>query len=115
MNDRRKLTTSLATVALLGLAVASDANADSDQYQRGTGKQIEACVSEIARHADYDDASRVIHLVTALEQRNLVEMEVRVETSVYLADDAAQSRAYSISCVADTMGGLVEFRFNAKA
>ena len=113
MNKQIKLATSLTTMAVLGIAVISDANAKTDRFRHSTNKQIQTCVSEIGRHADYGDASRVVHRIVALKQRNLVELEIKVETSVHLKSDGDIARKYTASCVTGTMGDLVKFRIAA--
>ena len=110
MNTRINSTTSLVTLALLISTVVGDANAGSVRNERHTSKQIQACVSEIARHADYDNAYRVVHSVDAIKQRNLIETEIRIETSVYLRNGDRVAREYSVFCVIGTMGDLVKLR-----
>ena len=54
----------------------------------------------------------MIHRVTELDQRNLIELEIRIETSVYGRDDTAAISEYSVSCITESMGDLVKFRIN---
>ena len=112
MKPRFKSMTSLTTVALLGLSLTGVANAESARMQQVTDVQVEACVAEIGLHADYGNAKRVVHRIAVLEQRNLEELEIGVETSVYLESDEAVTRTYSASCVTGTMGNLVSFRID---
>jgi hypothetical protein len=100
---------SLSMLTLLGLSLTCDANAAQTHGKARDNRQIQACVAEIGRHANYDEASRVVHHVTTLEQRNIVEMQIGIETTVHLkGDDTA--REYRASCVTDSMGKLVKFR-----
>lgn len=112
MNDRFKAISSVTLLFLLGLSVCPDATASSVPAKRGTSEQIQTCVAEIAKHANYDNASRVVHWVAALDQRSLVEMEIRVETSVYLNSGDGVAREYTASCVTGTMGNLVKFHID---
>jgi len=112
MNKHIKLATSLTSLIVLGFAVASDAHAGSKQLRHTTDKQIQTCVAEIGRHADYDDASRVVHWVVSLQQKNLVELTIKIETAVYGQAGEEIARGYTASCVTGTMGDLVKFRFN---
>ena len=100
-------------LALLGLTMTCDANADSNREQRRTIKQVRSCVAEIAKHANYDDASRAFHLVERLKQKNLVELEIRIETSVYVSDGEPATRKYKTSCLVAGLGILVDFRIDA--
>ena len=113
MNDRIKVSASLAILALLGLTVASDVNAAFGRDKDGADQQIQACVAEVGRHANYGDASRVLHRVSALNQRNLVELKIRIETSVFSKIDETIVREYAASCITDTMGDVVKFRIDA--
>ncbi len=113
MNTRIKPITSLITLALFTLAALGDANASSERSKRHTSEQIQACISRIARHADYDNASRVVHWIDTAKQRSLVEMEIKIATSVYLSNDNAVTREYMAFCVVGTMGDLIKFRIDA--
>lgn len=112
MNAQIKSATSLITLALFGLAFLCDANAGSVRSKRHTSEQIQTCISEIGRNANYENASRVVHWIAALNQRNLVEMEIKIETSVSLKSDDVVAREYRTVCVTGTMGDLVDFRID---
>jgi len=112
MTNQGKSTLSLSMLALLGLTMTCDAYADSNREQRRTIKQVRSCVAEIAKHANYDDASRALHLVERLKQKNLVELEIRIETSVYAADGEPVTRKYKTSCLVAGLGKLVDFRID---
>ena len=110
MNTGLKTAMSLSIVALLGLSLTCNVNAAQTHGKARTDRQIQACVAEIGLHANYDEASRVVHRVESLEQRNLAEMKIGVETTVFLKDDGSE-REYRASCVTDTMGNLVKFHW----
>lgn len=110
MNTGLKTAMSLSIAALLGLSLTCNVNAAQTHGKARTDKQIQACVAEIGLHANYDKASRVVHRVESLEQRNLAEMTIGIETTVFLKDEDFD-REYRASCVTDTMGRLVEFRW----
>ena len=112
MTNQGKSTLSLSMLALLGLTMTCDAYADTNRDQRRTMKQVRSCVAEIAKHANYDDASRALHLVERLKQKNLVELEIRIETSVYAADGEPVTRKYKTSCLVAGLGKLVDFRID---
>jgi len=112
VNYRIRTLTSLTLLAFLGLTVASDVNAAFGRDKDSADQQIQACVAEVGRHADYDDASRVVHRVFSLDQRNLVELVIRIETSVFSKADETIVRGYMASCVTDTMADVVRFRIN---
>ena len=109
MNTQSKTMMSLSIAALLGLTWTCNADAAQTHGKVRASKQIQACVAEINRNANYDEAFRVVHWVASLEQRNLAETLIGIETTVQLLGDNAD-RKYRASCVTDTMGKLVEFR-----
>ena len=111
-NDRIKSISSLTILVLLGLSLVSHADAGSSRFRHLTDEQIQVCVSEIGRHANDDNASRVVHRIVGLDQRNLEEMEIRVETSVYLKSEGDLAREYRASCIIGTMRDLVRFRID---
>ena len=109
MNIGSKSVLSISIAALLGLALTCNVNAAQTHGKARADRQIQACVAEIGRHANYDAASRVVHRVESLKQRNLAELQIGIETTVHLnGDDTA--REYRATCVTDTMGKLVKFR-----
>jgi hypothetical protein len=112
MNLRTRTLTSLTTLAVFGLTVASVANAASSRDEHRADEQIQACVAEVGKHADYRNASRELRRVATLNQKNLIELEIRIETSVFSVTDDMLVREYAVSCVTDTMGDVVKFRIN---
>ena len=112
MNDRGKTTLSLSTLALLSLTMTCDAYAGTNRSERRTIEQVGSCVSEIAKHADYDDASRAVHWIDKLTQKNLLEIEIRIETTVYAESGDLAIRRYETSCLIAGKGSLVDFRID---
>ncbi len=115
MSNRFKSISSLTILVLLGLSVVSIAEADTARSKRLTNEQIQVCVAEIGRHADYGNAARVVHQVVGLDQRNLEEMEIVVETSVFLKNEGDLAREYRASCITGAVRDLVRFRIAALA
>ena len=112
MQARAKPVMSLGVLTLFGLAFTCTASAEPGNQDHRTNDQIEACVAEIAAHADYSDASHVVHRVSRLKQRNYEELEIRVITAIYGETDDVTLRTYDASCLTETMGYLVEFRIS---
>lgn len=108
MKTRSRSVVSLGVAAMFGIAFTCDASASPLHEDHRTSEQIRACVAEIGEHADYSRASRVVHIVSKLKQRNYEELEIRVDTSVFGDDDSVD--AYAASCVTETRGDLVRFR-----
>lgn len=101
---------SLSLVALLGTTLSCDATAAQSRDQARTNRQIDACLVEIGRHADYTEAAKVVHWVASLEQKNLLELRIVIDTTVLL-NVTGQTREYRASCVIGTLDGIVDFRF----
>ena len=103
-------TVSIVAISLLAVAAIDSATSASAADKQKIDRGIRNCVAEIAKHANYSGASRVVHWVSEIERRNRVELQMQVETSVYLTRDGAASRRYQSSCVRGALGRIVEFR-----
>lgn len=101
---------SLSMLAGLGLALSSDALAESERMMARTNPHIEACVMEISKQADYSNATRVVHQVDWLNQKNLVELEIGITTSVYVDDDETALRTYRTACTTGNFADVVKVR-----
>lgn len=67
------------------------------------------CVSEIGNHSNHSDASRFVHPAAKLDQENHVEMEIRINSSVYVEEGTAIAREHRTSSVTAGLGDVVEF------
>ena len=110
MTTQLKSITALSALLLLGLSVTADAEIGSSRDQLRTHADVQSCIAEIAKRADYEGAARVVHRVTELRQRNLVEVEVKIATSIYPSDAGSQTRVYETACVVGQLGKVVEIR-----
>lgn len=111
MNDRFKIISSIAMLVILGLASAPNADAGTVSAKRGTSLPIKTCIAEIGKNVDYGTASRVVHRISSLDQKNLVELEIGIETSVYLEGDDIATK-YTASCLTSALGEVLKFRIN---
>lgn len=71
---------------------------------------IEACIAAIRRHVDYSQAARVRHWVTSVRQKNLIETETEIETSMTASGEDTASHRYRVRCVTGVLIDVVEFR-----
>lgn len=101
---------SVAMLAGLGLTLSSDALAGSERVMARTNPHIEACVAEISKQADYSNATRVVHEVDWLNQKNLVELEIGITTSVFYDDDETTVRTYRTACTTGNLAQVVKVR-----
>lgn len=104
MNIRINALQILTVLALLATAAAAHAG------NRGTETPIRSCIAEVGKQANYDRASRVVHWITQLEQKNLVEMKIGIKTAVFASGSGAPVREYTSSCVTGSLGNIVKFR-----
>ncbi len=101
---------SFAMLVSLGLTLTCDAHAESDRAMKRTNSHIKACVVEISKQADYEDATKVVHLVDRLNQKSLVELEIGVTTSVYSEDEEVAVRTYRTACTTGHFADVVKLR-----
>ena len=100
---------SFAMLVSLGLTLTCDAHAESDRAVKRTNSHIKACVAEIDKEVNITDATRVVHVVDRLNQKNLVELDIGVTTSVYSDDDVAV-RTYRTACTTGHFADVVKLR-----
>lgn len=87
-------------------ALAVPANSE---HATESGHDVQMCIAEVAKRADYTGASRVVHLVHR-SQKNLAERAFRIETTVYKGKDHDVARAYQSNCVTFGAIRMVDFR-----
>lgn len=108
MSMHTKPIAALSALVLLGLSATANAEADSARVDLRTRTEVQACIDEIAKRADYAGAERVVHTVRELKQKNLVEVELMIVTTVYADQTGSAARAYETSCVIAQLGKVVE-------
>jgi hypothetical protein len=54
----------------------------------------------------------VVHWISELEQKNLEELEIRIETAVFRDKQDIATHNYEASCVTGPLGKLVSFRIH---
>ena len=96
MNKQPRILTAATAITLLAFGGTATAS-DIDQIR--FVDEVNNCVAEIAVHANYDDASRVLHTVTT-ENRSRLGYRFSIDTSVFGDDDQEAIRKYATYCVA---------------
>ena len=56
-----------------------------------------------------------MHVVSKLEQKNLVEQRIEIETSIYSDKSASKAREYHVSCITGNLGKIVKVRLEETA
>lgn len=107
-----ELTAVLAALTLTGLVLLDDAAAGPERERRQNDRVIDACIAEIEQHVDYSQAARVRHWVTSVRQKNLIETEMEIETSITAGGEDTASRRYKVRCVTGVLIDVVEFRID---
>ncbi len=109
MNTRKSLVTIISSAAAL-FVLAGQASAAQGSWQE-IESEINACVAEIADHANYNDAARVRHDVVGVKERT-VGYKLTIETSIYSDNGDAAIREYSTSCVVNGNNVPMKFSIN---
>ncbi len=105
MNKQPQILTAATAITLLAFVGAATAS-DIDQIRYVD--EINNCVAEIADHANYDDASRVLHIVTT-EKRSRLGYKFSIATAVFGDDDQEAIRKYASYCVARGENTVLKF------
>ena len=107
---KAKSAMSVGAAAMLALSLTCTANAESEHDNKVITDPVQACVAEIADRANYDGAERIVHVVSKLEQKNLVEKRIEIDTSVYTGESVDKPREYHVSCITGNLGKVVKVR-----
>lgn len=110
MINHSKSVLSLSTAAILCLALACSATAGTLRDKLRSNKNIETCIAEVNKNADYGRANRVVHWVKDAQQLNLASVRIRIETDVYSQESELAKARYVSTCVTGRTGNLVKFR-----
>lgn len=110
MKYSKPLSILLTSLAVLGLSFTTDAVAGSDRYQARILRDARSCIDQIDKRIDLESASRIVHLVEETRQRNLAEVQIRIETRVYESSSEFSKAKYDSFCTAAGLGKIVEFR-----
>jgi hypothetical protein len=105
MNKQPQILTAATAITLLAIGGTATAS-DIDQIRYVD--EINNCVAEIAVHANYDDASRVLHTVIT-ENRSRLGYTFSIDTSVFGDDDQEAIRKYASYCVARGENTVLKF------
>jgi hypothetical protein len=106
MFNRNKAILSLALTGLYVLAAPAGA---ATVEQSGVEDEVKSCIAEVRERLDYSDATRVRHDVKAIERRT-VGYTLKINTSVFGAEEEKAIRAYAATCVVN--GDNVPLSFN---
>jgi hypothetical protein len=98
-------------LAVAGLVVSSSAFALPGFSEQAPASSVQQCVAEIGEQANYDNASRVRHLVDSKERR-VSGHTIKIDTTVFGIDGSEVIREYTTVCAVSD--DAVTKRFNIK-
>lgn len=104
----KPLNLALAVTSLASTAVAHEPGV------QGMDTEIGMCVTEVGKRADYGDARRVVHRVIDVDQKNLAEQRISIDTLVYTAEGETVAREYASRCVTRGALKVVSFKIQEK-
>lgn len=110
MIQHRKSVVSLSTAAILCLAFAFNATAGTTRDKLRSQKNIETCIVEVNKNANYGEATRVVHWVVDTQQLSLATVRIRIETDVYSRETELATARYVSTCVTGSFGDVERFR-----
>ena len=108
----------LITAAAITLLTIGGPTAASDNGKLAFDSEVQSCVAEIGNHANYNDASRVLHIVVKVKRRPGIGPRLgigyvfTIDTSVFTDSDEIAVREYASYCVARGDETLVKFRID---
>ena len=91
----------LTFVPLSGMARAANGNGPY-------ASEVQSCVAEVGRHANYDEATLVRHTVVVVKETRL-RYEFAIDTVVFTDSEESAARSYSAYCVARGDGTPLKF------
>jgi hypothetical protein len=109
MTMKGKKNNAMLSLAAVGLLFSATAAADNWFPDVAPQSSVNACIAEIADHADYSNATRVRHLIKSQERRN-VGHTLRINTMVF--DGSTEDkliREYKTKCIVGNSNKPVKF------
>ena len=108
MISRPQILTAATAITLLTIGGPATA---FDHDKRAYASEVKSCVAEVGDHANYDDATRVQHIVVKVK-RTEIGYVFTIDTSVYTKSDDTAVREYASYCVARGDDKPVKFRID---
>ncbi len=101
----------LAVAAAITLLTIAGPAAASDNSKIAFEREVNSCIAEISDHANYNDATRVRHIVV-MTNRTLFRFVFTINTSVFTDSDETAVRKYASYCVSRGDDKPVKFRID---
>lgn len=107
MKDQNKVLAS--SLAALALFLSATATAESYFADIAPQSSVRVCIDQIADHANFAGASRVLHEVESTKRRSYGHL-LEVDTKVFGDIDGEVIRAYAATCVVTRSGAPRHFQ-----
>ena len=108
MTKRQHLLTAAAATALLSIGGTALAAYDDNL---AIEREVNSCIAEVNDHANYNDATRVRHLVVKIK-KSIRGYVLTIDTNVFTISDEIAARKYASYCVVKGDGKPVKFRID---
>ncbi len=108
MTKQQQILTAAAAITLLTIGGPAAA---TDNGNLAYDSELKSCIAEVANHANYDDAIRVLHIVVS-DKRTRRRYVFTIDTFVYTESDDTAARKYASHCVARGGDTLVKFKID---
>ncbi len=112
MSIVRSIQSATAVAALIALAAPGVVESAGKTANRSMETEIQICVSEVGKNANYEHATRVVHMIMAAKQKNLAEQQFTIDTMVFTDNKDAIAREYRTRCVTRGALKLVDFEIS---
>ncbi len=101
----------LTVAAAITLFTIGGPVAASDNDNIKFAREVNSCIAEINDHANYNDATRVRHIVVAIKN-TFIGYVLTIDTDVFTQSDEIAVREYASYCVAKGDDKPVKFRID---
>jgi hypothetical protein len=105
MNKRQQILSAATAITLFAIAAPATADELNEVRHRS---EIKSCIAEVANNANYEDATRVRHMVVE-KRRSRRGLVYTIDTSVFTDSDDLAAREYASYCIARGEDKLVKF------
>ncbi len=94
----------LTVAAAISLLTIGGPVAASDNGNIAFESEVNSCIAEINDHANYNDATRVRHIVVAIKN-TFIGYVLTIDTDVFTKSDEIAIREYASYCIAKVDAG----------
>lgn len=101
------------SVTLIGLFAANVAFAVPGFTTEASPSSVDACLAQVADHAEYANARSIVHNVET-EDRRVSGHKMSIQTIMYAEDGSTVIREYASTCAVDGQDQVKRFKIRQK-